>query len=129
MKPERLVLDTDIVIDLLKKKPEAVSRFLELVASQTVFLINPIVVAEVYAGALAREYKDIEGLFDLCQRIETDIDTGRVAGIYANRYSKAFQGISLEDYFLAATARTHRCPLWTGNRKHYPMDDIELFTG
>lgn len=126
MKPERLVLDTDIVIDLLKKKPEVVSRFLELIASQTVFLINPIVVAEVYAGALAREYKDIEGLFDLCQRIETDIDTGRVAGIYANRYSKAFPGISLEDYFLAATARTHRCPLWTGNRKHYPMDDIEL---
>lgn len=129
MKPERLVLDTDIVIDLLKKRPEAVSRFLELVASQTVFLINPIVVAEVYAGAFAREYKDIEGLFDLCQRIETDIETGRVAGLYANRYSKAFQGISLEDYFLAATARTHRCPLWTGNRKHYPMDDIELFTG
>lgn len=129
MKPERLVLDTDIVIDLLKKKPEVVSRFLELIALQTVFLINPIVVAEVYAGAFTREYKDIEGLFDLCQRIETDIDTGRVAGIYANRYSKAFQGISLEDYLLAATARAHRCPLWTGNRKHYPMDDIELFAG
>jgi len=27
---------------------------------------------------------------------------------------------------LAATARTHSCPLWTGNRKHYPMDDVEL---
>lgn len=70
----------------------------------------------------------IGGLFDLCQRIETDIDTGRVAGIYANRYSEAFQAISLEVYFLAATAYTHRCPLWTGNRKHYPMNDIELFT-
>ena len=129
MKSERLVLDTDIVIDLLKKKREVVSRFLALVASQTVFLINPIVVAEVYAGAFAREYKDIEGLFDLCQRIETDIETGRLAGLNANRYSKAFQGISLEDYFLAATARAQRCPLWTGNRKHYPMDDIELFAG
>ena len=129
MKPERLVLDTDIVIDLLKKKPTVVSRFLELIALQTVFLINPIVIAEVYAGAFVREYKDIESFFDLCQRIETDIDTGRVAGIYANRYSKAFQGISLEDFFLAATARAHRCPLWTGNRKHYPMDDIELFAG
>ncbi len=67
------------------------------------------------------------GFFYLCQRIETDISTGRVAGIYANRYSKAFQAISLEDYFLAATAHAHRCPFWTGNRKHYPMDDIELF--
>ena len=49
-------------------------------------------------------------------------------GLYANRYSKAFQGISLEDYLLAATARVHRCPLWTRNRKHYPMDDIDIFT-
>ena len=33
---------------------------------------------------------------------------------------------ALEDYMMAATARTHRCLLWTHNRKHYPMDDIEL---
>jgi predicted nucleic acid-binding protein len=57
-----------------------------------------------------------------------DIETGRLAGLYANQFSKAFQGISLEDYVLAATARTQRCPLWTHNRKHYPMDDIELLT-
>ena len=56
-----------------------------------------------------------------------DIDTGCLAGVYANQFAKAFSGMSLEDYVLAATARTHRCPLWTHNRKHYPMDDIELF--
>lgn len=33
----------------------------------------------------------------------------------------------LEDYLLAASARQHRCPLWTGNRKHHPMGDIALF--
>ncbi len=128
MKPERLVLDTNIVIDLLKKQPEVVSKFLDLLAANTEFLISPIVVAEVYAGAFAREYKDIEHLFDLCQRVQVDVDTGRTAGMYANRYAKAFQGIALEDYLLAATAKRWRCPLWTGNRKHYPMDDIELFT-
>ena len=52
---------------------------------------------------------------------------GRIAGLYANQYAKAFRGIALEDYLLAATTRAHRCPLWTHNRKHYPMDDIELF--
>lgn len=128
MKPERLVLDTNIVIDLLKKQPEVVRQFLDLLESKTVFLVSPIVVAEVYAGAFAREYKDIEGLFDLCQRTQIDADTGRAAGIYANRYGKAFQGIALEDYLMAATALACRCPLWTGNRKHYPMEDIELFT-
>ena len=127
MTPERLVLDTNIVIDLLKKVPAVVDRFLALLEAQTQFLICPLVVAEVYAGAFKREYKDVEALFDLCRRIDMDSDTGRMAGLYANQFAKAFSGISLEDYVLAATARTHRCPLWTHNRKHYPMDDIELF--
>lgn len=127
MTPERLVLDTNIVIDLLKKMPAVVERFLDLVEGKTQFLICPIVVAEVYAGACQREYKDVEALFNLCLRIEMDSDTGRLAGIYANQYAKAYQGIALEDYVLAATARVHRCPLWTHNRKHYPMNDIALF--
>ena len=127
MIPERLVLDTNIVIDLLKKAPTTVDRFLELSKQKTHFLICPIVVAEIYAGAFKREHKDIEALFELCERVPTDIDTGRIAGLYANQFSKAYQGISLEDYLLAATARTHSCPLWTANRKHYPMSDIELF--
>ncbi|MBB1075293.1 type II toxin-antitoxin system VapC family toxin [Rhodoferax sp. 4810] len=126
MTPQRVVLDTDIVIDLLKKSPATVARFLALAAVPTTFLVNPIVVAEVYAGAFAREHKDIEAFFNLCQRIDTDSDTGRTAGLYANRYAKAFQGISLEDYLIAATAKNQRCPLWTRNRKHYPMADIEL---
>ncbi len=125
--PERLVLDTNIVIDLLKKSPVIVERFIALLEAQTTMLISPIVVAEVYAGAFKREHKDVEALFDLCQRVDMDSDTGRMAGLYANQYAKAFQGIALEDYLLAATARAHRCPLWTLNRKHYPMDDVELF--
>jgi predicted nucleic acid-binding protein len=127
MMPERLVLDTDIVINLLKKQPATVAQFLALVQTQTTFIISPIVVAEVYAGAFAREHKDIEAFFSLCQRVSTDSDTGRAAGLYAHQYRKASQGISLEDYLLAATARAHRCPLWTVNRKHYPMEDVELF--
>lgn len=128
MTPERLVLDTNIVIDLLKKAPPVVECFLALLAAQTQFLICPIVLAEVYVGAFKREHKDIEALFDLCQRVDMDHEVGRLAGLYANQYSKVFQGIVLEDYVLAATARFQRCPLWTHNRKHYPMDDIELFS-
>lgn len=127
MTTERLVLDTDIVIDLLKKKPALVARFLELVEAKTAFLLSPIVVAEVYAGAFPREHKDIEAFFSLCVRVDLDTETGRTAGRYANRYRKAFKGVSLEDFLLAATAEAHRCPLWTGNRKHFPMEDIELF--
>jgi predicted nucleic acid-binding protein len=127
MTPERLVLDTDIVIELLRKRSPIPSTFMRLAEASTQFLLSPLVVAEVYAGAFEREYAQIEGLFDLCTRLTLDGETGRLAGQYAMRYRKAFRTISLEDYLLAATARQFRCPLWTGNRKHYPMDDIDLF--
>ena len=54
MTPERLVLDTNIVTDLLKKVPAVVERFLALLEAQTTFIISPIVVAEVapYLGGL-----------------------------------------------------------------------------
>ena len=59
MTPERVVLDTNVVIDLLKNVPVVVERFLALKEAQTQFLICPIVVAEVYAGAYLREHKDV----------------------------------------------------------------------
>lgn len=127
MMPERLLLDTDIVIHLLKKEPMTVARFIGLLESRTVFLLSPIVVAEIYAGAFEREHREIENLFDFCRRIGIDSETGQLAGHYAHQYRKAHQGISLEDYLLAASAWQNRCPLWTGNRKHYPMKEIELF--
>ncbi|MFA7241028.1 MAG: type II toxin-antitoxin system VapC family toxin [Sulfuricellaceae bacterium] len=127
MMPDRLVLDTDIVIHLLKKQPLTVARFIGLLEAQTVFLLSPVVVAEIYAGAFEREHKEIETLFGFCKRIGIDGETGRQAGRYARRYRKTYQDISLEDYLLAAGAQQNCCPLWTGNRKHYPMDDIALF--
>lgn len=122
-----LVLDTDIVIHLLKKQPEIMARFLALKEAQVRFLISPIVVAEIYAGAFEREHKDIEAFFDLCQRIEIDSKTGRTAGHYAYCFRKAFTGISMEDFLIAATATAHACALWTGNRKHYPMPEVQFF--
>jgi len=127
MTAHKLVLDTDVVIDLLKKKPKVVAHFLTLVAAKTTFLVSPVVVAEIYAGAFEHEHKSIDAFFKLCHQIALDTETGRTAGLYARRFSKAFQGISLEDFLLAATARVHQCPLWTHNRKHYPMDDVVLF--
>lgn len=123
-----VVLDTNSVIDLLKKVPAVVERFLALLQFKKTFVLSPVVVAEVYAGAFQREHKVIEALVDLCQRVNLDSSMGRMAGVYANQFAKDFQGISLEDYFMAATAWTFGCPLWTRNRNHYPMDDIELLT-
>ena len=126
--PERLLIDTDIVIHLLKKHQATVETFLQLVDAGTRLLLSPVVVAEVYAGAFPREQKDIAALFQLFQRIDISYETGEAAGRFANQFGKAHNNISLEDYLLAASAKEHRCPLWTGNRKHYPMPELMLFS-
>ena len=74
MTPKRLVLNTNIVIDLLKKVPAVVDRL----------------------------PKDTEALFDLFRRVDMDIDTGRMAGVYASQYAKAFSGSALGDMELFA---------------------------
>lgn len=124
---DQLVLDTDVVIHLLRKNAAFVEPFVRLHQASTRFIVTPVVLAEVYAGAFVKEHGDIAAFFALCERHSIDCTTGELAGLYAQRYRKAHQGISMEDYLLAATAKTLACPLWTCNSKHYPMKDIELF--
>ena len=51
----KILLDTDIVINLLKKDQLHLEKFLSLDNDGAVFYCNPIVVAEIYAGAFQRE--------------------------------------------------------------------------
>ena len=54
------------------------------------------------------------------QTLEKGIDQDPAAS------ARAFFDSFEEGFLLAATARVHRYPLWTANRKHFPMEDIEL---
>jgi len=60
----------------------------------------------------------------LCIPIDQEI--GRQAGEYLRRY-QASHRIELGDALIASTALIHNTALWTRNRKHYPMADIEFW--
>ena len=122
----KVFLDTDVIINILRKKPETIEKFKELIDKKAKFFISPIVIAEIYHGAKEKEYEQIEELFSFFEIINIDAQIGFIAGKYANKYSKAFNKISLEDYLIAATVRVHNLILWTYNKKHYPMKDITL---
>ena len=120
-----LLLDSDVVINILKKKEETLKR-LDEVGDRMLYL-SPIVSAEIFAGIRPGELDQIETLFSYFQPLQIDTETGKIAGEYANHFRKAYSGISLEDYLIAASARQHHLILWTYNRKHYPMQEIEFF--
>lgn len=102
------------------------SQFIAMHEHGVQFYLSPIVVAEIFAGALKKEYADIEAFFSLCTVLTLDNKTAKQAGLLANGYRKAHSGISLEGYILAATALQLNCPLWTQNIKHYPMTELSL---
>ena len=119
----KVLLDTDVVINLLKKREETL-RQLEML-NEAEFYLSPIVIAEIFAGARANEVAQIEQFVSLCTSTVVDDRIGRIAGEYAHAFRKAYSGISLEDYMIAATAKAYGLTLWTHNQKHYPMDDID----
>jgi predicted nucleic acid-binding protein len=118
----KILLDTDVVINLLKKKEETLDKLNGL--GQCQFYISPIIIAEIYAGAKNKEIEQIQMLFSYFKTLEINEQIGIISGQYANQFRKAFQGISLEDYLIAGTAKYYGLILWTYNRKHYPMKDI-----
>ena len=118
----KVLLDTDVVINLLKKKEETVEKITSF--KEYEFYISPIVVAEVYAGARPKEIAQIEELLSYFKSVEINNEIGLMTGKYANEFRKAFNGISLEDFMIAGTAKYYKLALWTYNKKHYPMRDL-----
>ena len=119
---DKVLLDSDVVINLLKKKEETLIKLQDL--GECEFYISPIVIAEVYTGARAKEKEQIAALFSYFKSLDINAEVGVITGNYTNEFRKAFQGISLEDYMIAATAKFYGVQLWTYNIKHYPMRDL-----
>jgi predicted nucleic acid-binding protein len=118
----KVLLDTDVIINILKKREETLEQLNTL--NECEFYISPIVIAEVYAGARAKEIAQIEMLFSYFESVIIENEIGILTGNYANQFQKAFNSISLEDFMIAATAKHYNLTLWTYNKKHYPMRDI-----
>jgi len=122
----RVLLDTDIIIHLLKKNEIFVDKFLAYYKNGSKFYFNPIVMAEVYAGAFEKERNQIDSFFNKLTNIEITEEVGLKAGLYANQFRQSHHTISLEDYLIASCTKVNNLWLWTNNKKHYPMNDINL---
>ncbi len=84
----KLFLETDVVINILKKKSETIDKFKIFISNDVDFFISPIVIAEIYHGANPKEYEQIEKLFSFFKVLDINAEIGYCAGEYANRYSK-----------------------------------------
>lgn len=117
MLEEKLLIDSNILVDYLRVRKEAI-EFLDEIKSPR---ISVITVSELYAGV--REGLERTALTRLVNELEViDVteEIARKGGLYLRDYRKS-HGVGLGDAIIAATAASGDLQLVTLNRKHFPM--------
>ena len=113
-----LVIDTDVIIDYLRDRPEAVS-YLENLTD--FLLVSAITVAELYAGVRdGAERTALDSFIQAFEIVAVDEEIAVKGGLYRRDYYKS-HNTGLADALIAATADTKNAELVTLNKKHYPM--------
>ena len=113
-----MILDTCIIIDYLREKPES-AIYLE--SLDVVPAITTATVAELYAGVRGNNEKvALDALVEAVSVLDLDTTIAKKAGEYFQKYQPS-HGLDLIDAIIAATAAVHSLELITINLKHFPM--------
>lgn len=121
-----ILLDSDVIITWLRGTRPIAQLIPDLLRDRHVLSWTPVSVAEIFAGARMGEERQLEHLFLVLETLALSADVGRKAGQYLRSYSRS-HGVELGDALIAAAAHVQEVQLWTLNRRHYPMRDIEFF--
>ncbi|MGL5135693.1 MAG: type II toxin-antitoxin system VapC family toxin [Planktothrix sp.] len=115
---ERLLIDTDVLIDYLRANSQSVD-FLENLTQ--LLLISSITVAELYAGVReGKERTALNNFISVFEVVPIDEKIATLGGLYRRDYGKS-HGVGLADALIAATANIKQAKLVTLNQKHFPM--------
>ena len=119
--PKPILVDTDVLIDFLRGREQAVS-FVNVESDR--IILSSIVVAELYAGARGgkgdTEQSTLERFLSMFRIVHVTSEIARLGGLYKRDYGRS-HGIGLADAIVAATATLENAELKTLNVKHYPM--------
>ncbi len=118
-----IVIDTDILIDLLRDREYAVRKIKELEKNEELFTTD-INAFELYFGAYNSRDKErniaaTKGLLKTMLLLHTQEESMETAGrIFAQRKSKG-KMIEIRDLLIAAITLQNGCRLFTNNKDHF----------
>jgi len=114
----RFLLDTNVLIDDSRRRPEAVAFMRSLLARP---VISAITVAELYSGVREGAERATLDRF-LAKAVVVDVDSqlAEQAGLFVREFGKS-HGVAIADAMIAATPVAEHAVLATLNTKHFPM--------
>ena len=121
-----VLLDTTVLIDLLRGRPRTVERLVMLRRRRAVPFTTPINVEEIYRGLRQTERDAAARLFDGLRIAQIGRLEGARAGDWRRDHASAGVTLAQADCLIAAAAVSIDIPLATGNPKHFPMDELSV---
>lgn len=134
METVKTVIDTDLLIDLLRNQKQATAFIAKLEEKNYVLATTAINVFKLHHGAHKSEEseRNLQAINVLVSRLSilplTSKSAQKAGHIYA-KLERQGQPIGLRDTLIAAIAITRGCNVATRNRTHFSrISDLEIIT-
>jgi predicted nucleic acid-binding protein len=116
-----IVVDTSVLIDVLRGLEEARSALEAAVRSEEQVIGSVLTRLEVRAGVRPGEEESTERLLAAIDWVSVDEELADDAGRLAAQYLRAHPGTDTVEYVIAATAMALNAAVWTRNVRYFPM--------
>ncbi len=123
----KLLLDTSVLIDVLRFRNQRHEWLAELVRGGHTVSTTTLNIAEIYAGMRPGEEGKTEALLASLESHELNGSDARFAGKLKSNWARKGRTLTLEDTIIAAIAIERGCALVTDNRKDFPMPEVRLY--
>jgi len=121
-----LLLDTTVLIDVLRSRNHRRAWLEQLVLSGKVLATSVISIAEVYGGLRPGEEAPTRMHLANLEWLPVSAPIAEQAGLIKASRSRQGHSHSITDMIIAATAIECGCPLATDNQKHFQIPGLTL---
>jgi len=122
----RAILDTDVIVDYLKKRPDpdAVQLFGAVRSGRLTANMTTVTVFELCRGAMLsaepeRSMDAVEALRSHVSALPFDEGSARIASEICVSLERKGEAVDVRDLLIGATARAHAMPLVTRKLAHF----------
>ena len=122
-----LLLDTSVLIDVLRRRRGRREWLAELARAGHILATTSLNVAEVYAGMRPGEEPQTEAFLEGLECYDLTRRAGQLAGKLKSEWGRKGRTLALADTIIAAIALERHCVLATDNRKDFPMADLDYY--
>ena len=122
----RVLLDTNVIIDALRKKRGRAEHLESLSIQGFTLCVCAVVLTELYTGVLQNDEKNVQGMTKDFTFLPTNPELSRLAGVLRKRYRDRGVALSTADCLIAAIAIHYEVMLATDNQGDFPMPELSF---